>query len=233
MKQVAGWIDRLRNAIGVVYREAVKFGAVGAFAFVVDIYVFNVLRLGWFPLTDPPLAHKVVLCKIISTAVATVVAWAGNRWWTFRHRRQAAAAREFLLFVIMNVGGMAIAALCLAVSHYVFGLKSPLADNIAANGFGLVLGTLFRFWAYRTLVFTELKDTLGVPEESTESAVVTPLIDAVEGHGPHHAPLPPGHPARANGRVNAVNGLNGHDGHRHDLDRPVPPAEQPRPEPQL
>ena len=56
--------------------------ALGALAFVVDIYVFNLLRLGWWPLTEPPLAHKVVACKIISVAVATVVAWAGNRWWT-------------------------------------------------------------------------------------------------------------------------------------------------------
>jgi putative flippase GtrA len=209
MKQVAGWITRLRSAIGIVYREAVKFGAVGAFAFVVDIYVFNLLRLGWWPLTEPPLAHKVVLCKVISVAVATVVAWAGNRWWTFRHRRQAAAAREFLLFVVMNIGGMMIAALCLAVSHYVFGFTSPLADNIAANGFGLVLGTLFRFWAYRTLVFTELKDTLGVPEESTEAAVVSPLIDAVEGHEP--VALATNTPARANGHRPDPRPLNGHD----------------------
>ncbi|MGZ4722528.1 MAG: GtrA family protein, partial [Oryzihumus sp.] len=32
---------------------------------------------------------------------------------------------------------------------------SPLADNISANGVGLVLGTLFRFWAYRRFVFSE------------------------------------------------------------------------------
>ena len=32
-------------------------------------------------------------------------------------------------------------------------LRSPLADNVSANGVGLVLGTLFRFWAYRRFVF--------------------------------------------------------------------------------
>ncbi|WP_418606452.1 hypothetical protein [Georgenia sp. SUBG003] len=33
---------------------------------------------------------------------------------------------------------MAIAVGCLAVSHYVLGFTSPLADNVAANGVGLV-----------------------------------------------------------------------------------------------
>ena len=33
------------------------------------------------------------------------------------------------------------------------GLSGPLADNIAANVVGLLLGTLFRFWSYRTWVF--------------------------------------------------------------------------------
>ena len=47
----------------------------------------------------------------------------------------------------------AIALACLTVSHYVMDLRSPLADNISANGVGLVLGTLFRFWAYRRFVF--------------------------------------------------------------------------------
>ena len=49
MKQVTGWIGRLRGAISVVYREAVKFGAVGLAAYVIDLYVFNVFRSGWWP----------------------------------------------------------------------------------------------------------------------------------------------------------------------------------------
>jgi hypothetical protein len=48
---------------------------------------------------------------------------------------------------------MLIAVACLAVSHYLLGLTSPLADNISANAVGLVLGMLFRFWSYRTFVF--------------------------------------------------------------------------------
>jgi hypothetical protein len=33
------------------------------------------------------------------------------------------------------------------------GLTSALADNVSANGVGLVLGTAFRFWAYRRYAF--------------------------------------------------------------------------------
>ena len=144
-------LHRLRHSVDVVYREMVKFGAVGALAFVVDIGVFNLLRVGGhFGLDAKPLT-----AKTISVFVATVVAWLGNRYWTFRHRRRASARREFALFAVMNAGGLAIALACLAFSHYVLGLRSALADNVAGNVVGLGLGTLFRFWAYRRLVFTE------------------------------------------------------------------------------
>ena len=48
---------------------------------------------------------------------------------------------------------MAIAVGCLYVSHYVLGFTSLLADNVATNGVGLVLGTAFRFTFYRLWVF--------------------------------------------------------------------------------
>jgi putative flippase GtrA len=61
--------------------------------------------------------------------------------------------KEAVVFGLVNVGGLAIASLCLFVSHYVLGHTSQLADNIAANGVGLVLGTAFRYVAYRWFVF--------------------------------------------------------------------------------
>jgi putative flippase GtrA len=60
-----------------------------------------------------------------------------------------------VLFVALNGVGMLIAVGCLAVSHYLMGYTGALADNISANGVGLVLGTAFRFWAYRRWVFPE------------------------------------------------------------------------------
>jgi putative flippase GtrA len=144
-------LGRLREAIDVLIREMVKFGVVGAVALVVDVGVFNALRYsgGHGPLYDKPLS-----AKVISVALATLTAWAGNRYWTFRHRRRTAMHHELALFVLFNVVGMGIALACLGISHYVLDLRSPLADNISANGVGLALGTLFRFWAYRRFVFS-------------------------------------------------------------------------------
>src|SRR5699024_1790187 len=89
---------------------------------------------------------------------AILIAWWGNRNWTFAGRRSAptagARSRELVQFIAVNLVGMAIGVGCLAVSHYLLGLTSPLADNISANGVGLVLGTVFRYVAYRYWVFT-------------------------------------------------------------------------------
>jgi putative flippase GtrA len=150
-------LDRARDAMDVVVREMVKFGAVGAIAFLVDVGTFNLLRFGSGD--GGPLADKPITAKVISASLATVVAWLGNRLWTFRHRRRASAGHELALFVVFNVVGMAIALGCLAFSHYVLDLRSARADNLSANGVGLVLGTMFRFWAYRYFVFSnELAD---------------------------------------------------------------------------
>jgi putative flippase GtrA len=126
-------------------RELMKFGVVGAVAYVVDVGVFNLVLHA----TDKPLTSKTV-----STVVATTVAYAGNRLWTFRHRSRASLRREYVLFFVLNGVGLLISLACLAVSHYLLGFTSRLADNIAANGVGLVLGTAFRFWSYRRFVFT-------------------------------------------------------------------------------
>ena len=128
----------------------VRFGAVGGVAFVVDVGVFNLLRFGPGQLLEA----RPVTAKVISVTVAVLVAWLGNRYWAFAASRTDSRTRELATFVAVNVGGMAIAATCLAVSHYALGLTSPLADNISANVVGLALGTVFRYTAYRWFVFT-------------------------------------------------------------------------------
>ncbi len=138
-------VEATRDRLGHLTRELLKFGVVGAVAFVVDVGTFNLLRLA---LELGPLTSKT-----LSVVAATTVAYAGNRTWTFRHRGRAGVRREYALFFLFNAVGLAIALACLGASHYVLGLTSPLADNVAANGVGLALGTAFRFWAYRRWVF--------------------------------------------------------------------------------
>jgi putative flippase GtrA len=145
-------VDRLPARVRRIVPELGRFGVVGLIALVVDVGGFNLLRFagGEGPLYAYPLA-----AKLLSASLSTVVSWLGNRYWTFRHHRRAAAHHEFALFVLMCAIGTGVAMACLAFSHYVLDLRSPLADNISANVVGLVLGTAFRFWAYRALVFSE------------------------------------------------------------------------------
>ena len=142
---IARTVDRARGALDVIYREMIKFGVVGLMAFVIDIGLANLL---WHTV----LSDKVTTAKIISGAVATLFAWAGNRQWTFRHRRSRPAHHEVLLFFGVNAIALGISAITLTVSHYGLGYTSILADNVATV-FGIGLGTLFRFWAYRKYVF--------------------------------------------------------------------------------
>lgn len=141
-------LERLRG----LTREVAKFGVVGAVGFAVDVGIFNLLRYAGSP---GLLEHKPLTAKVISVGVATVVTYLGNRHWTWSGRARSARHREAFLFFLFNGLGMGIALACLAISHYLLGLHSPLADNISANLVGLALGMIFRFWAYRTFVFTK------------------------------------------------------------------------------
>lgn len=148
-------IERVRGWYDVFAREVGKFGIVGLLAFCLDTALYNLFVFGvpgsggMGPMHDIPLR-----AKIAATAFSTIFAYLGNRYWTFRHRRRPGRTHEFLLFVFFNIIGLGIAVFCLGFSRYALGLDSQLADNLSANGVGLVLGTLFRYWAYRTYVFT-------------------------------------------------------------------------------
>lgn len=166
------------GALALVVREGLKFGVVGAVAYVVDLGIFNLLlHLG----SDPVLEGKPLTAKVVSVAVATMVAWLGNRYWTFRRRRRSAVPRELFLFVVVNVGGLLLALVPLAVSRYLLGLTSPVADNVSANLVGLALGTLFRFLMYRTVVFNQVDP---VSEPLHDPVVPSAPVDAPTGRQP-------------------------------------------------
>lgn len=162
-----GLVARLRASYQALVREMAKFGTIGAMAFVLDTLLYNVLVFGVPGLVEGVLPGNPLTAKVIATSVATVFSWLGNRLWTFRHRISQPMAGEFALFVFFNAVGLGIALACLGFSRYVLGLDSQLADNISGNGIGLVLGTLFRFWAYRTFVFRKELDA----EEDLDAAL--------------------------------------------------------------
>jgi putative flippase GtrA len=154
-------------------RELMKFGVVGTVAFIVDVSVFNIARLiiELGPLTS----------KTVSVVIATTVAYVGNRTWTFRHRDRRGLHREYTLFFVFNAIGLLIALVCLGFSFYVLGLRSPLAQNVAANGVGLVLATTFRFWSYRRFVFPAAPDAGDAALAGTQTIT---LPHAPHGHQP-------------------------------------------------
>lgn len=146
--------------------EAAKFGIVGLIALVFDIGLFNLLR---FYGGEGPMYDKPITAKVISVAVATTVAYFGNRYWTFRDRGRTSFGREYVLFFVLNGVGMLIAITCLWVSHYLLKFTGPIADNISANVIGLGLGTIFRFWSYRKWVFP---DDAQAAEDETIATIV-------------------------------------------------------------
>lgn len=141
---------RLKNLVAELRKELGKFGVIGFVAFLIDLVIFNFLR---FAGGEGVLYDKPLTAKAISVLVATTFAFAGNRHWTFKDRSRSTLRRQYTLFFVFNVIGMLIALTCLWLSHYVLGFESALADNISANVFGLVLGTMFRFWGYHNWVF--------------------------------------------------------------------------------
>ncbi|HEU0182154.1 MAG TPA: GtrA family protein [Agromyces mariniharenae] len=129
----------------------VKFGVVGLIGLVIDVVLFNLLRLGVFG--DDHWAQSAIGAKTISTSVAIIFNWLGNRYWTFRRHRRRNYVREFVEYAIVSIGGMLIALACLWISHHWLGYTSLVADNISSNVVGLALGTAFRFLLYRYWVF--------------------------------------------------------------------------------
>lgn len=139
----------LRVRLGALVRELGKFGTVGGISFTIDLVIFNILLHA---------GVETLFAKTISTVIATTFAFAGNRFWTWRHRAHTNMARQYTMFFVLNAIGLGIGLACLAISHYGLGqfwpsFQSRLADNISGSLVGTAFGTLFRFWSYRRFVF--------------------------------------------------------------------------------
>lgn len=128
-----------------------KFGLVGAVGFVVDLGVFNLLSSTI--LSSQEVHFGPMIAKVISTTLAILTNWLGNRNWTFRAQKSSSTRREMIEFFLVSVATMPVGLLCLWVSHYLMGYTSLFADNISANIVGTVLGALLRYVLYRGWVF--------------------------------------------------------------------------------
>ncbi|WP_228374254.1 GtrA family protein [Demequina phytophila] len=143
--------------------ELTRFGIVGLAGVVVNLGVFNLLRLG--PLApDAQVAgddDRVVTAKIIATLVSILFAWVAHREWTYRGRRRHRPARELVMFGLVNGAALVVEAGTLYVSHHWWGLTSVLADNVFSL-VGIGLGTVTRYVGYSLLVFEAPGDDAAV-----------------------------------------------------------------------
>jgi putative flippase GtrA len=127
--------------------EFAKFGVIGVAGLVITNAVYDLLflHLGVGPVTS----------TTIATIVAMVATYLGNRYWSFRTRERTGAAREIIIFAVLNGIGVLIQDATVAVNYYLLQLGHNKLAGFAALNFGIALATLFRFWSYRRFVWPE------------------------------------------------------------------------------
>ncbi|QNE35104.1 GtrA family protein [Leifsonia shinshuensis] len=148
--------------------QLIKFGAVGAVGFGVNLVVFNVMLL----IVLRNVQHATIYSTIIATVIAILTNWIGNRYWAFSGQRQDNAAREGVEFFAVSLAtGTGIPLVCVWISHYLLGMVGPVADNISANVVGLAVGMLFRFALYRWWVFSPARAARSKAKAETAATV--------------------------------------------------------------
>lgn len=124
--------------------EVSAFALIGAANSVLYFVIFNLT-----------MTMGAVKATILANVITVALAYVAHRYWTYRSRQKTQASREAVLFVGFNLAGTVIQSGVVGVAKYGFGL-SEITDRLwlnVATMIGIGLGMVFRFWAYRTLVF--------------------------------------------------------------------------------
>jgi putative flippase GtrA len=137
--------DLLRGSWRILLKEVAAFGLVGALAFALDVGIFT-----WF---THGLHVGALKSKAVSTAVSTVFAYFGNRHLSFSHRARTSLGRETSFFFGINLITLVFSELALALFVYPLGYPHQSTTVFVVNLATIVLGTGFRFWAYKRFVF--------------------------------------------------------------------------------
>ena len=153
--------------------ELSKFVLVGGLCFVLDTVLANVFRfkLGLGPTTS----------KGLSSVIATIASYLGNRLWSFSHRvdtENPTHGRDILLFGGINALGLVITLIPVDIMHYVLQRDSTLAFNVASV-IGTAIATVFRFFAYRRWVFASPSAPSGA--DGSVAAVASRTGDRPDG----------------------------------------------------
>jgi putative flippase GtrA len=131
----------------VLSKEFTKFLFIGLLAYITNVGLFNLLTFKGL------LSEKPLTASTISTLVSFLVAYIGSNKLTFASQNKKFNKVDAVKFFVINVIGLLFSLISLATSHYIMGFHSKLADNIAANLIGIGLGTIFRFIAYKKMIY--------------------------------------------------------------------------------
>jgi putative flippase GtrA len=153
-------------------RELAAFGTVGVVNLFVNFAVFNLL---WLTV----LRTGELKAKAIATLVATTCAYFMNRHWTYRDRPKSTLRREYGLFFVFNLIGLVIEVAVVGIAKYGLHQTHIVVLN-ACTAIGILLGTIFRFWAYRTHVF-RVEPAVAVSADSAVGAVGPIGVGTVNG----------------------------------------------------
>ena len=140
MTLVRGLYMRFRQII----HEFAKFGIIGVIGLAITNIGYALLH-----------SHGVgpVTSTTIATIIATIVAYFGNRYWSFRHRERTSVPREGTIFFVLNGIGLLIQDAVVAFNSYVLHLEHHKVAEFLALNAGIALATVFRFWSYRRFVW--------------------------------------------------------------------------------
>ncbi|MGV1034579.1 MAG: GtrA family protein [Microbacteriaceae bacterium] len=165
----------------LISRYALKFGVVGGLGFIIDLGISNALWAHGLSTGSDAWMYGPVGAKLISTSVAILFNWVGNRYWVFRAHRRRDVLKELFEFVIVSIGGMLIALGALWFTHHVLGLNNLVANNVAGNVVGLGLGTIFRFVLYRYWVYGHHRtEVIEGAEDELELAELAMFVEPTE-----------------------------------------------------
>jgi putative flippase GtrA len=171
-----GILRRLPTRFHAITDEIAKFGTIGVINLVVNFAVFDALLLA--------IPGAEVKAKAVATVVATTCAYFLNRYWTYRNRPKTTLRREYTLFFFFNAIGLVIETSFVAAAKYGLNETNLVLLN-ACSFLGIAVGTVFRFWAYRTHVFKKDEAAAAVqPGETGASATDVRNLPAVDGHVP-------------------------------------------------
>jgi len=192
-------VHRLYIRFRQLIHEFAKFGVIGVIGLIITNVGYALMH-----------SHGVgpVTATTLATIIATIVAYIGNRYWSFAHRERTSVPRDGLAFFVLNGIGLLIQDAVVAFNSYVLHLEHhKLAEFLALN-IGIAIATIFRFWSYRKFVWrlapTDGSGTGAVPGppapsgQPSAAGQVAPAEPGAEGLAPAEAS--PGAP-HANGHI--------------------------------